>query len=62
MSIILGLIELPIDNYNFLKRSIIPLRDSLYDIKSIKDDNVFNLIENDNFIFFQDYIKKAWNC
>ena len=37
---------------NFLKRSIIPLRDSLYDIKSIKDDNVFNVIENENFSFF----------
>ena len=30
------------DNYNFLKRSIIPLRDSLYSIKSMKDDNVFS--------------------
>jgi magnesium transporter len=49
---ILERIEKHRDNFNFLKRSIIPLRDSLYGIKSIKDDNVFNLIEVDNFSFF----------
>lgn len=41
------------DNYNFLKRAIIPLRDSLYSIKSMKDDNVFNAIEHDNYSFFE---------
>lgn len=41
------------DNYNFLKRSIIPLRDSLYSIKSMKDDNVFNAIEHENYSFFE---------
>lgn len=50
--IILERIEKHRDNFNFLKRSIIPLRDSLYDIKSIKDDDVFNVIENENFSFF----------
>lgn len=50
--IILERIEKHRDNFNFLKRSIIPLRDSLYDIKSIKDDTVFNAIESDNFSFF----------
>jgi magnesium transporter len=50
--IILEKIEKHRDNFNFLKRSIIPLRDSLYDIKSIKDDNVFNVIETENFTFF----------
>ena len=50
--IILERIEKHRDNFNFLKRSIIPLRDSLYDIKSIKDDNVFNVIEIENFTFF----------
>jgi magnesium transporter len=50
--VILERIEKHRDNYNFLKRSIIPLRDSLYDIKSIKDDNVFNAIEVENFSFF----------
>ena len=50
---ILEQIEKHRDNYNFLKRSIIPLRDSLYSIKSIKDDNVFNAIESDNYSFFE---------
>ena len=49
---ILERIEKHRDNFNFLKRSIIPLRDSLYDIKSIKDDNVFNVMEVENFTFF----------
>ncbi len=40
------------DNFNFFKRSIIPLRDSLYSIKSIKDDNVFEAIASENFSFF----------
>lgn len=50
--IILEKIEKHRDNFNFLKRAIIPLRDSLYDIKSIKDDIVFNGIESENFTFF----------
>ncbi|WP_264520998.1 magnesium/cobalt transporter CorA [Flavobacterium sp. N1994] len=50
---ILEQIEKHRDNYNFLKRSIIPLRDSLYSIKSIKDDNVFNAIETNNYSFFE---------
>lgn len=50
--IILERIEKHRDNFNFLKRSIIPLRDSLYNIKSIIDDNVFNVIEKENFSFF----------
>ena len=48
---ILEQIEKHRDNYNFLRRSIVPLRDSLYSIKSIKDDNVFNAIEHENFEF-----------
>ncbi len=40
------------DNLNFLKRSIIPLRDSLYSIKSMKDDDVFNDIQPENYSFF----------
>lgn len=51
-TIILERIEKHRDNFNFLKRCIIPLRDSLYDIKSIKDDNVFNVMEAENFTFF----------
>ncbi|RKS02356.1 magnesium/cobalt transporter CorA [Flavobacterium sp. 102] len=49
---ILEQIEKHRDNFNFLKRSIIPLRDSLYSIKSMKDDNVFNAIETENYSFF----------
>ena len=57
--IILERIEKLRDNFNFLKRSIIPLRDSLYDIKSIKDDNVFNEIEAENFTFFSRLHQKS---
>ena len=57
--IILERIEKHRDNFNFLKRSIIPLRDSLYDIKSIKDDNVFNEIEAKNFTFFSRLHQKS---
>ncbi|GGC80018.1 magnesium transport protein CorA [Flavobacterium lutivivi] len=49
---ILEQVEKHRDNFNFLKRSIIPLRDSLYSIKSMKDDNVFNAIEHENYSFF----------
>lgn len=50
--IILQRIEKHRDNFNFLKRAIIPLRDSLYDIKSIKDDATFNVMQRDSFVFF----------
>jgi magnesium transporter len=49
---ILEKIEKHRDNFNFLKRAIVPLRDSLYSIKSMKDDNVFNAIEQENYSFF----------
>lgn len=57
--IILEKIEQHRDNFNFLKRSIIPLRDSLYGIKSIKDDDVFNAIAPDNFTFFSRLHQKS---
>jgi len=57
--IILEKIEKHRDNFNFLKRSIIPLRDSLYDIKSMKEDDVFNVIEMDNFSFFSRLHQKS---
>lgn len=50
--IILEKIEQHRDNLNFLKRSIIPLRDSLYNIESIKDDDVFNVIKTESYTFF----------
>lgn len=47
------------DNYSFLKRAIIPLRDSLHTITSIKDDNVFNAIEPENYSFFTRLYQKS---
>jgi magnesium transporter len=56
---ILEKIEKHRDNLNFLKRSIIPLRDSLYSIKSMKDDDVFNTIEKENYSFFDRLHQKS---
>lgn len=50
--VILEKIENHRDNFNFLKRSIIPLRDSLYYLKTIKDDDTYNGIEKETFNFF----------
>ncbi|WPO77561.1 magnesium/cobalt transporter CorA [Flavobacterium sp. KACC 22761] len=50
--IILEKIENHRDNFNFLKRSIVPLRDSLYYLKTIKDDETNGLIQKDTFNFF----------
>lgn len=47
------------DNYNFLKRSIIPLRDSLHTIVSIQHDNIFNVIEKENYSFFARLYQKS---
>lgn len=47
------------DNFNFLKRSIIPLRDSLFEIKSIKEDDVFNAMEMESFSFFSRLHQKS---
>ncbi|MEZ4854495.1 magnesium/cobalt transporter CorA [Flavobacterium sp.] len=35
-----------------LKRSLSPLKDALFTIKTIKDDNEFNTIEPSNFVYF----------
>jgi magnesium transporter len=47
------------DNYNFLKRSIVPLRDSLFAIKSTKHDDNFNDIEKGNYTFFERLHQKS---
>lgn len=57
--VILERIEQHRDNFNFLKRAITPLRDSLYDIKSMRDDDVFNVIEEENFSFFSRLYQKS---
>ncbi|WP_367769488.1 magnesium/cobalt transporter CorA [Flavobacterium sp. WC2421] len=49
---ILVRIEKHRDNFNFLKRSIIPLRDSLFAIKSLKEDEDFKIIEQETFRYF----------
>lgn len=38
--------------FSFLKRSIQPLHDALYTLKSIREDNEFNGIEKGNYTFF----------
>lgn len=38
--------------FHFLKRAIMPLRDALFTIKSINEDDQFNSIENSNYVFF----------
>lgn len=45
-------IEKSREDLNYLKRSIIPLRDSLFNLKSMQDDDDFNGIEKSNFTFF----------
>lgn len=50
--IILEKIENHRDNFNFLKRSIVPLRDSLYYLKTIREDDTNALIQKETFNFF----------
>jgi magnesium transporter len=45
-------IEKSREELNYLKRSLIPLRDSLYNLKSIQDDDDYTGIEKSNFTFF----------
>ena len=40
------------DNMNFLKRSILPLRDALYNLKTPREENDFDGIEKVNYTFF----------
>lgn len=47
------------DNFNFLKRSIVPLRDSLFQIKNFKDDNVCYIVEEENYSFFSRLHQKS---
>lgn len=56
---ILVRIEKHRDNFNFLKRSIIPLRDSLYAIKMLKDDKDFTVIEAETYSYFSRLHQKS---
>lgn len=38
--------------FHLLKRSVVPLRDVLFTIKTIKEDDELNCIEEPNFVFF----------
>ncbi len=49
---VLEKIEKSRDDLNFLKRSILPLRDALYGLKSMREDNDFTGIEDGNYSFF----------
>lgn len=49
---LLELIEKQRENLNYLKRSIIPLRDALFSLKSTQDDDDFNGISKGNITFF----------
>ena len=40
------------DNFNFLKRSIIPLRDSLFSIKTLREDELCNVIATESYVYF----------
>ena len=56
---ILVRIEKHRDNFNFLKRSIVPLRDSLTGIKSLQEDIICNVIEDDSYVYFSRLHQKS---
>ena len=47
------------EDLNYLKRSIIPLKDSLFNLKSMQDDDDFNGIEKTNYTFFSRLHQKS---
>jgi magnesium transporter len=47
------------EDLNYLKRSIIPLKDSLFNLKSMQDDDDFNGIEKSNYSFFSRLYQKS---
>jgi magnesium transporter len=40
------------ENLNFLRRSIVPLRDALYNLKSMQSENDYSGIESTHYIYF----------
>jgi hypothetical protein len=48
----LALIEKQRENFNYLKRFVLPLRDALFSLKSIQDDDNFNGNSKVNVTFF----------
>jgi magnesium transporter len=51
-SIVLEKIEKVRENVIFLRRSIVPLRDALYNLKSIQQDDDYDGIDKSNYTFF----------
>lgn len=51
-SIVLERIEKHRENMNFLRRAIVPLRDALYNLKSIQHDDDYDGIDTANYTFF----------
>lgn len=49
---VLERIEKQRENLNFLKRALLPWRDALYTLKSIRNDDDFDGIDDANFTFF----------
>ena len=49
---VLEVIEKQRENFNYLKRSVIPLRDALFTLKSIPEDDEFSGIKKANVTFF----------
>lgn len=47
------------EDLNYLKRSIIPLKDSLFNLKSMQDDDDFNGIDKSNYTFFSRLHQKS---
>ncbi len=45
-------IERTRENINFLKQSILPLRDALFNLKSVREEDEFSRIEKSNISFF----------
>jgi magnesium transporter len=52
LSEVLERIEHSRENLNFVKRAVVPLRDALFNLKSIRDDNDYDGIEMPNYTFF----------
>jgi len=50
--IIIEKIEQLREVFHFLKRSLIPLKEALFTIKTIREDDEFNSIQEANFVFF----------
>ncbi len=58
-AVVLERIEKERENLNFLKRSIVPLRDALFNLKTIREDDDFDGIDKANYAFFERLHQKS---